>query len=239
MRKSLSGEKGLLSHVLDADKLTPRELNSRIRELSVADGVTEIVNPKARHNIVVGVLRPCKVHVQGSVGYYCASLLDGPEVTIDGNAGWALGENMMGGKIVLARDAGASVAASMRGGEIFIGGNAGARAGISMKGGSLVVRGNTGFLTGFMMQKGEIIVCGDVGEAVGDSMYEGTIYVGGRIGSLGNDAKCDEVSEGELIELWETLDRYGVHERPGFKKIVSAKKLYHFDSLERMEKAVI
>ena len=87
------------------------------------------------------------------MGYYAASLMDGPEVTINGNAGWALGENQMSGKIVISKDAGASVASSIRGGEIFVGGNAGARAGISMKGGSLLIRGNAGFMAGFMMQK--------------------------------------------------------------------------------------
>ena len=108
-----------------------------------------------------------------------------------------------------------------------------------MKGGDLVVRGNAGFLTGFMMQKGRIVICGDVGHAVGDSMYEGVIYVGGEIGSLGSDAVVEETDEGELIDLWDTLERHGVKERPIFKKIVSAKRLYHFDSLERLEKTVI
>jgi hypothetical protein len=64
-------------------------------------------------------------------------------------------------------------------------------------------------------------------------------YVGGEIGSLGNDAKATEASEAELISVWETLERHGVNTRPRFTKIVSAKKLYHLDSLERLEKAVI
>ena len=224
---------------LDANKLTARQLNVRIKELANDGAEVTILNPQARHNIAVGILRPCKIDIKGSVGYYAASLSDGLQVTVDGNAGWALGENLMAGKIALARDAGASVAASMRGGEVFVGGNAGARAGISMKGGTLIVRGNTGFLTGFMMQKGRIIVCGDVGQAVGDSMYEGVIYVGGEIGSLGNDAKTEEISEDELIELWDTLETHGVDDKPRFTKVVSAKKLYHFDSLERLEMTVV
>ena len=122
---------------------------------------------------------------------------------------------------------------------MFVGGNAGARAGISMKGGTLIVGGNTGFMTGFMMQKGKIIVCGDVGDAVGDSMYEGTIYVAGKIGSLGTDAVFEEISEDELIRIWDTLEGYGINDRPRFAKIVSAKKLYHFDTLDRLEKTVI
>ncbi len=236
---------------LDAAELSPRELNGRLKELA-GNGRADvtILNPGARHNLAVGILEPCKVHFKGSVGYFGASMIDGPEVTIEGNAGWALGENMMGGKIALSKDAGASVAASMRGGEVVVGGNAGARAGISMKGGTLAIAGNSGFLTGFMMQKGRIIVCGDVGEAVGDSMYEGTIYVGGEIGSLGNDAVVEEASEDELIEVWSVLEDatrnpllnpppVGEEVRPRFRKVVSEKKLYHFDSLERLEMAAV
>ena len=108
-----------------------------------------------------------------------------------------------------------------------------------MKGGTLVVAGNTGFLTGFMMQKGRIIICGDAGEAVGDSMYEGAIYVAGQIGSLGSDATTEEISEEELLDILGVLKSYGIDHRYSFTKVVSAKKLYHYDSLERLEKAVI
>ncbi len=225
---------------LDASELTTRELNKRIKAI-VEGGNEEIVvtNPSARHNLAVGIRRQCTITIDGSVGYYTASQLDGPEISIIGNAGWALGENLMSGKISLSRNAGASVAASMRGGEIFIGGSAGERAGIGMKGGTLLVAGNSGFLTGFMMQKGRIIVCGDVGDAAGDSMYEGTIYVGGDVGSLGADAKFDEPSEDELIELWAHLELHGITDRPRFRKIVSQKKLYHYDTLERLERPLI
>ena len=224
---------------LDASQQSVRQLNRRIKELAERGEEINILNPRALHNIAVGVLHRCTIHIDGSAGYYAATMLDGPEVTIAGNAGWALGENMMSGKITLAKDAGASVGASMRGGEIFVGGSAGARAGISMKGGTLIVRGDTEFMTGFMMQKGRIIVCGDAGAAVGDSMYEGAIYVAGDIGSLGSDAEIVDVSEDELIDIWGALEGYGVDEKPRFTKIVSSKKLYHFDSLERLEKAVI
>ena len=225
---------------LDASALSTSELNLRIKQLA-GNGADEIkvLNPQARHNIVVGILKRCKITIDGSVGYFAASLMDGPEVTINGNAGWALGDNLMSGKIVLTKDAGASVASTIRGGEVYVGGNAGARAGISMKGGSLIIRGNAGFLSGFMMQKGKIIICGDVGDAVGDSMYEGEIYVAGKIGSLGSDARTEEVTEDELNGIWETLKRYGIQDRYTFTKIVSAKKLYHFDRLERLEKQVI
>ena len=231
--------KGSLAHSLDASQLSTRELSTRLKELCRNGGRVTITNPQARHNIAVGLLSPCDVRVKGSVGYYAASLCDGPEIAIDGNAGWALAENLMSGRVSVSGDAGASLAASMRDGEVYVGGNAGARVGISMKGGTLLVRGNTGFLTGFMMQKGRIIVCGDVGESVGDSMYEGAIYVGGEIGSLGNDAVANEVGESELIDIWQTLEEHGVEERPHFTKVTSAKKLYHLDSLERLEMSAV
>ena len=224
---------------LDAGQMTTREINVRLKELAANGEEITITNPQARHNIGVGIFHHCKIQIKGSVGYYAASLIDGPEVSIYGNAGWALGDNMMAGKITLIKDAGASVGSTMRGGELFIGGNAGARAGISMKGGTLIVGGSTGFLTGFMMQKGRIIVCGDVGEAVGDSMYEGAIYVAGDIASLGNDAKTEDISEQELIDLLSTLEGQGIRQRYSFTKVVSAKKLYHYDSLERLEKLAI
>jgi glutamate synthase domain-containing protein 3 len=224
---------------LDAGRLTTRQLNTRLKEEAEKGAEITILNPQAAHNIGVGIFHPCKIRIEGSVGYFAASLMDGPDVTIDGNAGWGLGDNMMNGRIVLTRDASASAASSMRGGEVLIGGNAGARAGIAMKGGTLIVEGNTGFMTGFMMQKGRIIVCGDAGEAVGDSMYEGVIYVGGEIGSLGNDARVEEISEDELISIWAELEAQGIKSKPRFTKIVSEKKLYHLDSLERLEKAVL
>ena len=95
---------------LDAGSLTTRELNRRIKDLAAAGQDVVVMNPMARHNIAVGVLQPCRIRVAGSVGYYSASMLDGPEVEIEGNAGWGLGENLMSGRISLSRDAGASVA---------------------------------------------------------------------------------------------------------------------------------
>jgi len=64
--------------------LTTRELNRRIKA-SIEEGVDEIVikNPSARHNIAVGVRRPCKITIEGSVGYYAATQLDGPEISIE------------------------------------------------------------------------------------------------------------------------------------------------------------
>jgi glutamate synthase domain-containing protein 3 len=228
------------SKVLDGERLSTRELNSTIKAL-IKRGSKEITirNPDARHNLGVGVLDPCQITFEGSVGYYCCAYCDQISATIKGNSGWGLGDNLMSGRIVLMGDAGSSAAASMRGGEMVIHGNAGARAGISMKGGSLVIAGNSGFLTGFMMQKGRIVVLGDVGGAAGDSMYEGVIYVGGKVRSLGSDAKLERPGQGERREIITMLERMGIPAKrlPGkLSKIVSKKKLYHYDSLEPLER---
>ena len=106
---------------INARDMTIREINSRVKELVKEGQEVQILDPQARHNLVIGVLQDCKITVDGSVGYLCASLLDGPDVTINGNAGWALGENMMSGRITLTRNAGASVGATLRGGELFVG----------------------------------------------------------------------------------------------------------------------
>ena len=231
-----------LSHGVsfDARRFTTRELNAKIKGL-VSQGRKEIaiLNPEARHNLGVGILQKCTLYFDGSVGYYCLSYCDGIEATIAGNSGWGLGDNLMSGRIIVNRNAGASVGASMRGGEIIVWGNAGARAGISMKGGTLIISGSSGFLTGFMMQKGRIIVLGDLGAAAGDSMYEGVIYFGGKVESLGADAKVEAARSSEEGEVIATLKRAGANPKvlpSGFRKIVSKKKLYHYDSLEPLER---
>ena len=226
-------------HVIDARMLTTSQLNLSLRT-AVASGKRNvtILNPDARNSLGVGLIRPCNITFSGSVGYYCCAFCDGINATIEGNSGWGLGSNLMSGRIIVRKDAGASVGASMRGGEILVCGTAGARAGILMKGGTLVIAGDSGFMTGFMMQKGRIIVLGNVGHAAGDSLYEGLLYVGGKIGSLGADAKIEGTTPKEDAQVKYRvkalkIDAVLPHK---FQKIVSAKKLYHYDSLEPLER---
>src|SRR5581483_11852367 len=140
-----------------------REINREIRQ-RIAEGYKEIeiAAPGARHSLGVAILEPVHLTFNGSVGYYCAGLMDGATVTIRGSAG-------------------NGAAAAMRGGTVVIQGDASARAGVSMKGGTLLIAGDSGYMTGFMAQKGTIIICGDAGEALADSMYEAAVFVGGKI----------------------------------------------------------
>ncbi len=218
---------------IDARGKTSREINQQIKE-RIRAGEKEIciLHPEAQHNLAVGIVVPVSIVFEGSVGYYCGGLIDGPEIEVRGSAGWGLGESMMSGTIRVRGSAGNSAAASIRGGTIVVHGNVAARAGASMKGGLLLVEGDCGYMTGFMMQKGVIIVCGNSGPALADSMYEGCVYVGGEIEELGNDAVVKEPDAEDQGFLRENLPRWEISADRPFKKVVAGRRLWNFDKRE-------
>lgn len=217
-----------------------REINAEIRKL-VRQGDAPIVvkNPGARHNLGVAILQPATIRIEGSVGYYCAGLIEGPGFEIAGSAGWGLAESMMNGQVVVRGSAGNGAAAAIRGGKVVIHGDAAARLGVSMKGGVVLVGGSCGYMAGFMGQKGTLVVCGDTGEAFADSMYQTVCFVGGRIGDLGTDA-VEEAPSREDAEFLDSLlgEHFSPEERKSkpagrdFKKVVSGRKLWNFDKRE-------
>ena len=105
-------------------------------------------------------------------------------------------------------------------------------AGVSMKGGLLIIGGNVGYMAGFMAQKGTMIICGDAGEALADSMYAGVVFIGGAIAELGNDAVIEQPTAADEAFLAEHLQRHNVRSPAAFKKIVSGRKLWNFDTKE-------
>jgi len=221
---------------LDCASLSIREINVFLKEAAVhgPDTAVTIINPDSRHNIAVGITQPLDILVQGNVGYYCAGLCDGLTVKITGDTGWGLAENMMSGTITVLGCAGSSAGATMRGGRLVIQKDTGSRCGIAMKGGTIVVGGNTGYMTGFMMQKGNIVVCGDAGEAFGDSLYEGKLFVRGNVRSLGSDAVESDLTPDDIEMLALAIADANVDASPEqFRKIVSGKKLYNFNTKER------
>jgi glutamate synthase domain-containing protein 3 len=222
-----------LTFTIDCQAKTTRDINRALRE-AVAAGEREVrvLHPDARHNLAVALLQPVRVVFEGSVGYYVGGMMDGAHLEVRGSAGWGAAESMMNGTLVIDGNAGSGVAASIRGGTVVVRGDAAARAGVSMKGGTLLIGGSCGYMAGFMMQKGRIVVCGDTGEALADSMYEGTVFVGGRIGALGNDAVVGEPADDERAWLSELLARYAVPAPAAFQKVVSGRRLWHFDKKE-------
>jgi methylamine---glutamate N-methyltransferase subunit B len=209
---------------------TTREINRLLRE-AIADGNGDIqvLDPDGRHNLGVALLQPVHVVFDGSVGYYCAGMMDGAHVEIRGSAGWGTAESMMNGTVIIDGNAGSGVAASIRGGTVVVRGDAAARAGVSMKGGTLLIGGNCGYMAGFMMQNGSIVICGNAGHALADSMYEGTVFVGGDIDSLGNDAIIEEPTAADRKTLQKLLETYNIPGPKSFRKVISGHKLWNFD----------
>jgi glutamate synthase domain-containing protein 3 len=218
---------------IDCRGKTTREINRSLRE-AIANGRREIhlLQPDARHNLGVAILDPVQIIVDGSAGYYCAGMIDGPTVEIRGSAGWGTAESMLGGTVIIGGSAGSGVAASIRGGTVVVRGDAAARAGVSMKGGTLLIGGNCGYMAGFMMQKGCIVICGAADKALADSMYEGVVYVGGEIAELGNDAVVEEPSSDENSFLGNLLHTHKIRAPAAFRKVVSGRKLWNFDRKE-------
>ncbi len=220
---------------INCDGRTIREINSEIKRL-VADGEKNIVvkNTAARHNLGVAIVKPVKLRFEGSVGYYCAGMIDGPTVEVTGSAGWGLAESMLNGTVIVRGSAGNAAAATIRGGTVVIHGDAAARLAVALKGGLVLVGGNCGYMAGFMAQKGTLIVCGDVGAAFGDSMYEAVCFVGGKIGELGNDAVIEKPTEQEEAFLRDTLKSHMPKKTVlKFKKVVAGRKLWNFSKQER------
>ena len=220
--------------VVECDGKTTREINQSIRS-SIDAGEIEIRvrHPAARHNLGVALLKPVRLIFEGSVGYYCGGMGDGPIIQVNGSAGWGLAEGLLGGTVVVEKNAGNGAGAAIRGGTVVVRGDASARAGISMKGGTVIVGGDAGYMTGFMMQKGNIIILGDTGAALGDSLYEGQIFVGGRIGELGNDAIVAEVTDGDRHSLHDSLAPFGYDAgRYQFQKVIAGRRLWNFDKAD-------
>jgi glutamate synthase domain-containing protein 3 len=218
---------------VDCTDKTTREINREIKAL-IKEGDKEITvaNPVGKHNLAVALLEQISVTFEGSVGYYCAGLMDGANIEINGSAGWGVGESMMDGNVVVRGNAGNGAGAAMRGGKVIVQGDAAARAGVSMKGGVLLITGDCGYMSGFMAQKGNIIVCGDAGEGFADSMYATVCFVGGEPGELGTDAVIKDLDDEDLEFLNNTLETNVNGDAPdaaAFKKIVAGRKLWNFN----------
>ena len=227
----------------DAANMTARDINAKIRAL-MAEGIGSIRvdNPGAKHSVAVGILNRLRLTIAGSLGYFGCGLIDGPVVRITGRVGWSCAENMMSGAVVVDKNAGSTFGAAIRGGDLVCRGDVGARTGVCMKGGTILVGGRSGAFSGFMMQRGRMIILGDARANLGDTMYDGLIFVGGKIASLGVDATEAEITESDIRWLSAKLAIYGMEFPNGaenMKKIVSAKRLWNYDSLEPSEKKLV
>ena len=208
-----------------------RECNQAIRAGIESGQPVTVTDTRSRHNLGIGLPAGAEVHFEGSVGYYCGGLNNGAHITISRNAGWAAGEAMASGEITINGYAGMSLGASMRGGLIHVKGDAGPRCGVSMKGSDIIVEGKIGYLSGFMAHAGRIIALGGAGEACADSLWGGEVWVAGPIESLGVDSKIAQPSDDEVEQIEALLTSRGLEDSSrSWQKIVSAERLWHFES---------
>ncbi len=226
---------------LDARELTTRQINLELRRLIYGLDVRDVTvqNPGSKHSLGVGILARCRITFEGSLGYFAAGLIDGPEIHITGRVGWSACENMMSGVCVIEGNAGSLTAAALRGGDVVVKGKVGARTGIDQKGGTVLILGDAGSMTGFMMQRGRQIICGNAGHGLGDSMYDGVLYVGGKVASLGIDCVPGEWTEADTEFVQRKFSIYGLGDPPELQKFVCGKKLYNYDSLEPSERKLV
>lgn len=219
---------------LNCEEVSVREVNAVLRRLARGDEA-RLTHPGGRHNLAVGLATPVSVTIEGNGGYFVGGLCGasdgtGPDIVVHGFVGWSVGENLMGGSIRVCGSASESVGSSARGGLVSVEGHASLRAGISLKGGTLAIAGDAGAMTGFMAQAGTILIGGDAGHGLGDSIYEAVIYVGGSIASFGADAREEELTDDDVLEVKRLVACTGFdHIDPNrVRRVASARQLYHF-----------
>lgn len=220
------------AETVDLASTTLREMHAMLHGLATDTNRTalEIINPRGRHSVAVGLNAPISVTIKGHVGYYAGGMNQKAIVKIDGNAGPGVAENMMSGEVHVRGNASMAAGATGRGGLLVIQGDAGARCGISMKGINIVVRGSVGHMSAFMAQTGNLVVCGDAGDALGDSLYEAKLFVRGTVKSLGADCERKEMTGADQAMLEQLLNHAEITEftASDFTLYGSARTLYHF-----------
>ncbi len=206
--------------IIDVQELGSRAVNQRLKTLS-GDRAEEIelINPESSHFLGAGLRENVKIRIEGSIGYYLGTCMDGPDIEVTGNAGWYPGDNVTSGRIRVEGSAGDGVGQGLYGGQIVVRGNCGSRTGQLMKGGTVIVGGNSGFMTGLYAFGGKIIILGNAGSMAGESILGGTIYIRGEVSSLGKNAKMRDAEDQEVKRINEIINEYGFSSAESFSRI--------------------
>jgi glutamate synthase domain-containing protein 3 len=221
------------ARVIDLAQASVRQLNQALHDLGPDSNAThwQVLNPRGRHALAVGLDAQVTVEIAGHAGYYCAGMNKLARVVVHGNVGVGAAENMMSGLVHVHGDASQAAGATARGGMLVIDGNAAARCGISLKGADIVVKGSVGHMAAFMAQAGTLVVLGDAGDSLGDSIYEAHLYVRGAVAGLGADCVQKPLADRHRAELHAKLQVAGLDGQvdvAAFRRYGSARQLYHF-----------
>lgn len=227
-----------VTHTFDLTRTTVRALNQFLHHELPRAGPqhVEVLHPNGMHNLAVGVDADVQIDIRGHAGYFIGGMNKRARITVHGSVGWSVAENIMSGVVRVRGNASECAGASGHGGLVVIEGNASSRCGISMKGCDIVVGGSVGHVSAFMAQAGRLVVCGDAGPGLGDSLYEAVLYVGGKIHSLGADAQEEPLTAVDVAAIGELLRQAGLAgDARHFKRIGSARRLYHWNSEAHQE----
>ncbi|MGH7194907.1 MAG: protein glxC, partial [Candidatus Saccharimonadales bacterium] len=114
------------SLTFDLARTSVRELNQFLHHELRRSGARkiEILNPRGRHNLAVGLDAPVQVEIRGHAGYFIAGMNKQAQVTVHGSVGWSVAENIMSGGVRVRGNASECAAASGHGGLVVVEGNA-------------------------------------------------------------------------------------------------------------------
>ncbi|MGQ9468747.1 MAG: glutamate synthase-related protein [Nitrososphaerales archaeon] len=225
-----------IEETIEAKDLNTRQLNKALKDLSKRAKKIIIKEPKGKHHIAAGLCQKVEIDIEGSVGYFIGTMIDGPKIRIHGNAGWFAGDNITSGEVIVDGHAGNGPGQDMYGGVVAIKGDAGDRVGALMKHGTVIVGGSTGIMTGLYMMGGEIIVLGSLGDYAGESIIGGRIIFTGDAPSLGKNARIVELNRSEDEEIRILLEKYGFKAPSHFKKIIPDKPRPFYKKVEKLVK---
>ncbi|MCP8307736.1 MAG: alpha-hydroxy-acid oxidizing protein [archaeon] len=222
-----------IEETIEAKDLNTRQLNKALKDLSERAKKIIIKDPKGKHHIVAGLCQKVEIDIEGSVGYFVGTMIDGSKIRIHGNAGWFAGDNITSGEVIIDGHAGNGPGQGIYGGVVAIKGDAGDRVGALMKRGTVIIGGSTGIMTGLYMMGGEIIVLGNLGDYAGESIIGGHIIFTGNAPSLGKNAKIVELNQSEDKTVRILLEKYGFNAPSHLRKIVPEKPRPFYKEVEK------
>ena len=211
-----------MSCVIDCEKLSLREANSRIKE-AVHNGNEAVLTHASELYGLASGLKNGEVTVRGNAGDYLGALNQGARIVVEGDAGAFVGDNSRDGEIWVKGNVGEGLGMYAYGGVIVVSGDAGNAVAQMNKGGTIVIGGSVGDNVGLYMMDGRVVICGNAGKGLGHVMLRGAIYLDGALGSLGKNSEYEGITDGDLAFLRAMLEKYGLRANMrNFKKIVPA-----------------
>ncbi|OGS45140.1 MAG: hypothetical protein A2539_00660 [Elusimicrobia bacterium RIFOXYD2_FULL_34_15] len=223
--------------IINAEKLTNRQLNEKIRS-TIKKGVKNIIlkDVNGHRYIASGLKSDVNLEIFGTAGNDLGSFMSGPNIIVHSNAQDCIANTMDAGKIVIHGSVGDILGYGMRGGKVFIKGNAGYRSGIHMKSYKemtpvIIIGGSVRDFFAEYMAGGTMILLGlddskeIAGNFIGTGMHGGTIYIRGNVkkNQLGREVDIVKMDSEDKKIIENYISEYCKDFKLDCKKILSSK----------------